>query len=122
LYAYAGGDPVSNSDPLGLYLIVIGNTAQEQAALQKALNIVGGTQRGYELIQTLQNSPDIHVLTNAQNGNAYYLNQVISVDPKLHPEINVGTDPLERRYSLYYKNRAATYESKQGLNTNRWMH
>lgn len=92
VYAYAGGNPISEIDPLGLFLIVVGNTPTEQTALVNALDTVALTRRGRELIQTLRNSPDLYEITNLQNGNAYYLDHVISVDPKFHPKVPVGTD------------------------------
>ena len=88
-YAYAGGDPISNVDPSGLLLVVIGNTVAEQTALQNALNTVGSTQRGNELINALKNSPVLYLITNQQNGNAYFQGTVISVDPNFHPRVNV---------------------------------
>jgi len=42
-YAYVGDNPVANKDPLGIVLIVAGNTPAEQTALQNALNTVAST-------------------------------------------------------------------------------
>jgi RHS repeat-associated protein len=90
-YSYVNNNPLSRIDPLGLYLTVIGNTPAEQAALQNALNTVRGTARGNELVQTLENSPTLYLITNKQNGNAFFdpLTNVISVDPGFNPPVNV---------------------------------
>jgi RHS repeat-associated protein len=91
IYSYVNNSPLNRSDPFGLRLTVVGNTPSEQTALQNALNIVRGTPRGNEVIQTLENSPTLYLITNQQNGNAYYddLTHVISVDPGFNPPVNV---------------------------------
>jgi RHS repeat-associated protein len=96
-YAYANGNPISNTDPLGLYLRIVGSTPTNQAALEGALATLEQTFRGGGLVQMAENSPYMYVLTDLYNDQyqaAYYdfiAPFLININPDFHPLIHVAT-------------------------------
>jgi hypothetical protein len=97
LYAYTNGNPISNTDPLGLYLRIVGSTPANQAALEAALATLEQTFRSGGLVQMAENSPNMYVLTDLYNDQyqaAYYdlLDPfLININPDFHPLIQVAT-------------------------------
>ena len=59
--------------------------------LQAAYNSVNSTAWGKTLINTLENSPTLYLITNLQDGTSFYdpNTNIISVDPNFHPEVAV---------------------------------
>ena len=90
-YAYASGDPVSNTDPLGLKVAITGITPASQAALQDAYNTVGTTQTGRMLEMALEDSPNEYLITDFFSSkypaNFLYWNNIISINPNFHPAL-----------------------------------
>ncbi|HSZ08645.1 MAG TPA: RHS repeat-associated core domain-containing protein [Steroidobacteraceae bacterium] len=61
-YAYVGGNPISNGDPSGLLLQVVGSNSYVNS-IQTALGILSTTERGSEIIRALDVSPRIFVIS-----------------------------------------------------------
>jgi hypothetical protein len=98
VYAYAGGNPVSNVDPSGLLLQVVGSNNYVNS-IQTALGILNTTERGSEIIQALEVSPRIYVISNGDPGHinttdGRLVNIDLSLRPKTNTECGVREAPL----------------------------
>jgi RHS repeat-associated protein len=93
LYGYVAGDPVNWIDPWGLRVYILGNNPAEHKALRDAFDSVSRTEHGAELINKLEASLTPYIITNDQNGNAYFdpNTSIISIDPNFHPMTQVDT-------------------------------
>lgn len=80
-YSYAGNNPISNKDPLGLLVTIQAKNPANQQALQDALAILQSTQRGYELWQQLDLSPMIYVISDKYDNMSRAWGRNIYLDP-----------------------------------------
>lgn len=92
-YAYAGGNPISNTDSHGLSVRVVGFGPGAQASLDAAYATLMQTPTGAMLIQALQDSPIDYLITDLYadryRDNYLYWNNTISIDPNFHPPVMV---------------------------------
>jgi len=84
-YTYAGSNPISNKDPLGLLVTIQAKNQANQQALQDALNVLISTEIGYELWQQLDLSPMIYVITDKVENLSQARGRFIYLDPNYHP-------------------------------------
>jgi RHS repeat-associated protein len=95
-YAYVNGNPVNAVDPLGLYVVFEGSNDAVEELLRKAYKKVRGTNKGKELCEKLESSPDKYTVTNKSNipfisgDRATYhpYSKTIVADPNYHPRLN----------------------------------
>jgi RHS repeat-associated protein len=108
LYAYAGGNPISNRDPLGLFLwpwespvTVTGGTPDQQTAVVSIVNNVLNTLRGQDLLNQIvgpwywHGDPKLLTLNSGGNNSADLGGPNVYVDPCSHPLIHttMGIQP-----------------------------
>ncbi|MGZ5051438.1 MAG: RHS repeat-associated core domain-containing protein [Methylobacter sp.] len=95
-YAYVAGDPVNWIDPSGLVVEINGTTRQATTDLNKAYQKVRSTQKGKQLCEALESSPDTYNITNKSPDGApdrasyAYGRKIITVDPNYHPKLNTS--------------------------------
>jgi len=103
-YAYVGGNPISNKDPLGLLVTIQARNPADQLALQNALDELKTTDRGYEIWQQLDVSPMIYVIGDWVLGNDFRqpMNPRVNVDPNFHPKATTscGQQPIPTSVAL----------------------
>ncbi|HTM39199.1 MAG TPA: RHS repeat-associated core domain-containing protein [Terriglobales bacterium] len=89
-FTYGQNNPLVFADPSGLTVQIVGNP-DTVTELQAAYNSVNSTAWGKTLINTLENSPTLYLITNLQDGTSFYdpNTNIISVDPNFHPEVAV---------------------------------
>ncbi|WP_305888622.1 RHS repeat-associated core domain-containing protein [Methylomonas subterranea] len=103
-YAYAYNNPLRWTDPSGLVVDFDGPDKAVQS-LQNAYNKIKTTEKGRQLCETLENSPDTYLITNKfpykipgfKPDKTFYheVSKTITVDPTYHPRVNTteGSQP-----------------------------
>jgi hypothetical protein len=101
LYAYVGSDPLSHTDPLGLFLwpwespvMIYGGTPAEQAQVEAAVNQVLSTPRGQEMLAQIDgpwydhgNAQELYINDDGQNESPSLGSGELYVDPDSHVPI-----------------------------------
>lgn len=86
-YAYVHNNPLIFGDPSGLKVQIVGDSNTIEELQEAAYNSVNSTPWGHQLINMLEQSPILYIITNQKSGQSYYdpLTYTISVDPNFHP-------------------------------------